>query len=139
MPQIEALFPERQAVTEFLNAHYEWSPHDFIREAAFISADRALYFEHLSRPLPDENDLRILIEVAGQRYAIFAEILPWDTDFFGYTVARLNGLFPLEIPVYRPKEDFSGVMAVFMAWLATRDIKYLLPLPIRVTWPLFGR
>ena len=123
---IQPLAPEVGTVAAFLTTAYPWSPHDFIRDAAFMQADRAAWIAHLTRPLPADNDLRVVVTLPdGQRCAVFAEILPWDSQFFGYTVARLNGIFPLEAPVYRPAADFKPILAAYMDWLTPRQVRYL--------------
>jgi hypothetical protein len=72
-----------------------FAPFGFVRR---IDAwgDRQLLAERLTRPMPPEHDLRFVQGAEdGAGLAVFAEKLPWDSEFFGYGVARLDGMFPL--------------------------------------------
>src|SRR4051812_8036794 len=108
--KLTPLGPELPQIRAVLAEHLPWSPLDFI-PAISRKGDRSLYAEQLTGTLPEEHDLRFRATLAdGSRVAVFAELLPWDTQFFGYGVARLNGVFPLEAPWHRPRSDYRGVV-----------------------------
>jgi hypothetical protein len=109
--------PEVEQVRALLNAHYAWSPHDFIRDPAFVAADRALFVEMLTRAIAEENDLRMIVEDAGERFGIFAERLPWDTDFFGYPVIKLHAIVPLTAPMHHVQRNYTPALRVFLDML----------------------
>lgn len=102
-----------------------WSPNDFIRELS-LAGDRAMYAAHLTRDISERDDLRFLHELpGGEQIAVFAERLPWDSKFFGYDVARLNGLFFLNPPFDRPGTDSTSAIRQLLAEAKKRNIKYL--------------
>lgn len=123
--KLTPLGPELVQVRAVLSEHLPWSPLDFI-PAISRRGDRALYAEQLTAHLAEEHDLRFRATLAdGSRVAVFAEILPWDTQFFGYGVARLSGIFSLEAPWQRPKADYRGVVEAVLQKLAKREVKYV--------------
>ena len=100
------------------------SPFDFIRRID-VGADKALLAERLTQPLPPTDDLRFIYRVAGgQEIAILAQRLPWDSKFFGYGVARIDGLFPLQAEGVNPG-DYRAAVAALLDLAATREITYV--------------
>lgn len=109
---------------EMLNEHLPWSPHDYIRTpATAFASDRRAFVAHMTRPLPPEDDLRAQVTVGGVTLAILAERLPWDSDFFGYPIVRLHGIFPLA--AYDLKADYSAAVTLWLDSLRARGIRYL--------------
>jgi hypothetical protein len=100
-----------------------WSPLDFVKGISPVG-DRAIQFDALLRPLDAANDLRFTNPIAsGDEVAVFAERLPWDSAFFGYDVARLNGVFPLT--GYRADADYAPALAALTRLARSRGIRYL--------------
>jgi hypothetical protein len=100
-----------------------WSPLDFVKGIA-PEGDRAVQFDGLLRPLDAANDLRFTYPIApGAEVAVFAERLPWDSAFFGYDVARLNGVFPLR--GYAPEADYAPALRALTEAAKARGIRYL--------------
>lgn len=100
-----------------------WSPFDYV-DGISLEGDRALRLAHLFRPLPEAHDLRRVHRGDGGDLVVCAEILPWDTHFFGYGVARLDAMLPLhgdgaESYVY------DGAIAALVADARARGVKYL--------------
>src|SRR5581483_386548 len=111
-----------------LAAHLPWSPHDGVPGVS-AAGDRALYANQLTRPLKPSDDLRFIYRADDREaLALFAERLPWDSDFFGYEVAKLQGIFPLKPPLFRPFADFAAGLGHFLRAVRERDIRYLLAL-----------
>jgi dTDP-4-amino-4,6-dideoxy-D-galactose acyltransferase len=105
-----------------------WSPFDGIPSLS-LAGDRALHAEFLTRALPPDDDLRFLSQlVDGTEVGVFAERLPWDSEFFGYGVAKLHGVFALEEPLCRPDADFTPAVEALVAACRARGIHYLLAL-----------
>ncbi len=115
---------ERLMLRDQLAEHSPWSPHDFIRGIS-AAADKAMYAEQLTRELDPAQDLRCVYRSADQAVVFFAELLPWDTDFFGYTVARLNAIFPLTPPFDCPQADYALAVRSFTEHLRAHGIRYL--------------
>jgi dTDP-4-amino-4,6-dideoxy-D-galactose acyltransferase len=111
----------------FLAEHLPYAPHDFIfKSQHFLQADRSLRAEHLMRALPPEHDLRFVYDDAQEgEIGVFAEILPWDTAFFGYGIARLDAIQPLSLPAVRPHADLSASVRHLLTLAKDRGVRYL--------------
>lgn len=115
-------------VRNVLAKHLPWSPMDFIRNIS-VEGDRALYAAQLTPELPELDDLRFVYDLtANQQVFVSAERLPWDSSFFGYNVARLNGIFHLEAPYSRFESDFTGAIEALLDNARYHDIAYLFAL-----------
>jgi dTDP-4-amino-4,6-dideoxy-D-galactose acyltransferase len=102
-----------------------WSPLDFIRGIA-TAGDRAVYFASILRELDPANDLRLACPIApDSEVAVVAERLPWDSSFFGYDVARLHGVFPLQPGGYRADADYLPALNALIQLARSRGIRYL--------------
>jgi len=102
-----------------------WSPMGFIRQVDG-AGDRQLHAQHLTRTIDEHDDLRFLGYLDdGDEAAVFAERLPWDSEFFGYGVGRLNGIFPLAAPWYRPTADYGPVVGQLVDLARRRNLTYL--------------
>ena len=100
-----------------------WSPLDFIKGIS-RSGDRTVQFDSLLRELHPANDLRFTHALAPDAdVAVLAERLPWDSAFFGYDVARLNGVFPLA--GYRADVDYAPALRALTRLAKSRGIRYL--------------
>lgn len=110
---------------EQLSTTLERSPHDYIRGVR-LEGDRALWAGGLLATLPPEDDIRAIFEdpmlgpvlVACQR-------LPWDSDFFGLQVARLNAVVPLDAPRYQVEADLRPAVTAVAKMARERGIAYL--------------
>lgn len=126
MPSLTTLRPELDTLREFFTPRLPWTPHDFIfKSAQFMAADRAMQVEHFTRPISEENDLRTLYHDGDLSLALFAERLPWDSAFFGYDVARLHAVLPVDEPVARPMADYTPALKALVNAAQARGIKYL--------------
>lgn len=100
-----------------------WSPLDFVKGIS-AAGDRAVQFDGLLRDLDEVNDLRFTYPLGpADDVAVFAERLPWDTGFFGYDVARLNGVFPLN--GYRNEADYTPALRALLEVARSRGVRYL--------------
>lgn len=125
MSSLTPLRDDLKRVGELLSPHLPWSPHDYVPGIS-REGDRAIWADELTRPLPAEDDLRFYSpRGAEEGIAIFAQRLPWDTKFFGYGVARLDGVFPLSPPFHRPQADFREPLGELLEAARSRDIRYL--------------
>lgn len=124
MPSIEPLLPLEDA-RRLLARHLPWSPLDFIPVIS-RRGDRALHAETLTADVGPENDLRFRTALSdGTPLGIFARRLAWDSDFFGYGVARLDAIFPLAPPLDRYDADYTPALAHFEEAARQRGIRYL--------------
>lgn len=116
-----ALAVLRRALLEGL----PWSPFDYVFGIS-ASGDRSLHVDHLLRELPAERDLRFVHRhaTAGER-VVLAEVLPWDSEFFGFGVARLNAILPAAPPFDQPGADHAPAVAELLALARARGVKYL--------------
>lgn len=111
----------RAALTDGLQR----SPLDFVREME-PSGDRALWLENLTRPIAPDEDLTFSAEIGGVgRVAVFAEILPWDTAFFGFPMARLNAIIVLERPTYQVLPDLGPAVDLLVSRCRDRGVRYV--------------
>lgn len=85
----------RSRARQWWSEHLRFSPHDYV-DGISRAGDRAFFAEQLTADLPEQDDLRFEANSdEGQPVAVVARRLPWDSDFFGFGVARLEGIFPL--------------------------------------------
>lgn len=125
MQNITPLRHEIESVRSVLGAQLPWSPVSFIRVVS-LAADREAFAELLTQQLDEANDLRFIGSLpSGDAVALFARRLAWDSEFFGYGVARLDGVFPLSAPFYRPDAEYVGPVAKFLDEARRRDIRYV--------------
>jgi dTDP-4-amino-4,6-dideoxy-D-galactose acyltransferase len=116
---------ERQEVRGILADHLPWSPRDFIRRLP-AERDRRLFAEHLTRELAPENDLRAIARLPShQRVAVCAEKLPWDTAFFGYGVARIDGVFLLDQPFHQTTGSYADVLRPWLSKAREERVRYI--------------
>ena len=113
-----------QEIQAILASSLPWSPRDFIRELP-ADRDRGLLAKQLTVDLEPEHDLRSIGRLAsGKRVAIFAEKLPWDTAFFGYGVARLDGVFQLEAPFHQTTESYVELLRLVLTEAREKGVRY---------------
>jgi len=113
------LFEQRHRVHDALFDTLTRSPHDYIRTPGFVENDRRMYAAQLTRPLPPEYDLRI----GYGGLAVLADRLPWDSAFFGYGVARLHGIYPLEAA---GDSDYANALATLLIRCRDAHIRYVI-------------
>ena len=90
-----------------------------------VNGDRAMLVERLTQSLPPADDLRFLHTSGGGReIAVLAERLPWDSDFFGYDIARLDAVIPLQ-PDGAPPHEYRAAVDALVHQAAARGITYL--------------
>lgn len=101
------------------------SPMDFVREMD-PTGDRSLWLDELTRPVPCDDDLACVADLDDSGpAAVFAEVLPWDTDFFGFKVARLNAIIPLADPTYQVLSDVGDAVDVLLKLCRERGVTYV--------------
>lgn len=124
MSQLLPLGDQRDMVRKALAETLPFSPLDYIPGLS-LAADREQYAQELTRPLLSQDDLRGLWQSAGQpTLAVLAERLPWDSAFFGYGVARLDGVFPLE-PAPQRDLDYGAALGELLVQARARGIRYM--------------
>lgn len=125
MSELKPLADQYQETREILCERLPWSPLAYV-PGVKKAGDRELFAEDLTGPVRAENDLRFIHETpTGQKMAIFAQRLPWDSEFFGYDVARLDGIFPLSEPFNQQTIDVNPALELLLAEVRRRGIKYL--------------
>lgn len=67
------------------------SPHAFIR-GLDADYDRKVMLDQWLRPLDESDDLRFRFDHVGAEHWVLMERLPWDSEFFGRGMARLNAV-----------------------------------------------
>ncbi len=108
-----------------LSKHLPWSPRDYVPGIS-RQGDRAIHAEELTADLAAADDFRSIVTLDdGSEVVVLAERLPWDSEFFGYGVVRLGGIFPLEAPWHRPLADGRAAVEWLCEEAGRRDIKYL--------------
>jgi hypothetical protein len=125
MQDITPLRNDIETVRSTLGAHLPWSPVSFIRDVS-PTGDREAFAELLTQELEEEDDLCFVGKLpGGDALALFARRLGWDSEFFGYGVARIDGVFPLSPPFYRSDADYVGPLAQLLDEARQREIRYL--------------
>lgn len=113
------------ALEALLAQHLPWSPVDYIPGIS-RKADRALLAEQLTVPLAAEDDLRLRVPLPdGGQALVFCQRLAWDSEFFGYGVARLGGVFHAEPPLTRAAQDLRPAVEALVEHARRRDVRYL--------------
>lgn len=108
-----------------LLASLPWSPFDFAKGVS-DAGDRAVLVEPLLREIAEADDLRFTCSIAGgTEVAVCAERLPWDSQFFGYDVAKLHGIFPLTGGGYSRHADYTPAIGALIRLAKSRGIRYL--------------
>lgn len=113
-----------ESIREILTSNLPWSPLDFIRGTS-QEGDRKLFVDTLTGEIPEGNDLRLIHKGNGVTLGVFCERLPWDSEFFGYDVAKLWGVFPLEPPDHRFDLDYSSAIEALLKLARKQGIRYL--------------
>lgn len=102
-----------------------WSPLDYIPGIS-RKGDRAIWAEQLVEPVATADDLRLCVTIPGaDQVAVLCQRLTWDSEFFGYGVAKLAGVFHTAAPVLRPEVDLRGAVEALLHHARQRDIRYL--------------
>jgi hypothetical protein len=124
VPRTQPLVSLVHEVRTRLQDNLVFSPRDYIRHPAeFLRADRVDFINELTRELDARDDLRFVYLTEQGELAVFARRLPWDSEFFGYQVARLDGIFPLDSVC--TSNDYDGALETLLELANDRAIKYL--------------
>jgi dTDP-4-amino-4,6-dideoxy-D-galactose acyltransferase len=117
--------PDLKKVQSELSTNLPWSPYDYIRGLS-VEHDREMYAAYLCREIGVDDDMRFICELTdNQRAIVFAERLPWDSQFFGYEVGKVNGVFLLDPPFYDTHLDYTKAVYELLDIARTSRIKYL--------------
>jgi RimJ/RimL family protein N-acetyltransferase len=112
-------------IQEALQGQLPWSPLDFIRGIS-LEGDKEIFLKGICRPLEEANDLRFLFHDPKEGdISVMAERLIWDSNFFGYGIAKLHGIYPLTEPGYRPFIDLTRSLQAFLRKAKESDIRYV--------------
>jgi hypothetical protein len=123
--ELAPLASRLEAVRPLIREALPWSPLDFIRGIS-IDGDRAMQADSLLRSVGSANDLSFSCRLdSGTEVAVLAERLPWDSAFFGFEVARLNGVFPLDAAGYEPAADYTAAIGALVSKAGAAGIRYL--------------
>lgn len=116
---------DRERVKAVLAAALPWTALDFVPGLS-RAADRDMTAARWTRGLPASDDLCFsTFANSSVEIAVLAERLPWDSEFFGYGVARLNAMFPLAEPLDRPDLDLGPAVAAILKLAAAKNVRYL--------------
>ena len=116
----------RAGVRETLRGRLRRSPLDFIREMRCPEGDCELWLDEITRPVSPDHDLALVVDLPGAgSTAVLGAILPWDTKFFGFTVARLDAVLPLADPGYQVLADLQPAVAALIARALDLKVRYL--------------
>ena len=112
-------------IGSWLAQHLPWTPHDFVPGIS-LQGDRELRAAFLTRELAAEDDMRLLArDPQGREVVVCAERLPWDSEFFGHGVARLNGVHALSSGASTPPDDHTYVLKKLTDLSRQRGVRYL--------------
>lgn len=122
-----SLFPlasHLDTLRDHLESHLNRSPHDYLRDSVQANQqDRQSYINQLTCTLESNVDLRMGRQVTADAFlAIVGELLPWDSRFFGYPVARIDQI--LASPLVQIDTIKSGLRE-YAAWVQGHGVRYL--------------
>ncbi|MBX3414077.1 MAG: hypothetical protein KF708_15425 [Pirellulales bacterium] len=125
MAKLVSLRDNLNTLERLLAEHLPWTPFDYVPGIS-RQGDRELAAADLTSSKAPENDFRF--EGAaddGSPVALLAECLPWDSEFFGYGVGRIHGVFPLAAPLVRPGFDYHRVFGKLLKRLRKEGLRYV--------------
>lgn len=126
MGKLNPLVDQLNTIREILSHHLPWLHRDFMfKTPGFIKAERCNWATYLTRTIDPENDLRFVFENGSQKLLILSEILPWDSAFFGYPIAKLQLILPYDAPFVRPKADYRAALMTFLEQIRVLGVRYL--------------
>jgi hypothetical protein len=112
-------------IREVVPKRMPWSPRDYVRGLS-IEGDTSMQVENLTHELSEGNDLRFLYKGSdGCELGVFAEGLPWDSDFFGYGVARLNRILDVSDGGKVGADSHTLALRALLEAASGKGIKYL--------------
>lgn len=125
MPTLPPSSSELAAWRTVLSEHLPFSPLDYVPGMS-LAGDRQVFAEQLTAPLPEGDELRFATPLpGGGPVAVFAQRLAWDSRFFGYGVARLDGVFPLEAPFLHFEADYTPAVEQLLERARQHAVRYL--------------
>lgn len=102
-----------------------WTPFDYVPGIS-RQGDREVTAAGLASPKTPENDFRFQGKSDdGEDLVLLAERLPWDSEFFGYGVGRIHGVFPLTAPLARPGLDYHRAFNKLLKRLRKAGLRYV--------------
>lgn len=125
MPKFLMVAEAREETRGRLLENLPWSPFDFIRRIS-KQGDKELFVDSVMRDLRPEDDLRLVVMIDQKKdVLVAAERLRWDSDFFGYGVCKITGIFPLYQGQVDLALDYGDALAILSAQAREKGIKYL--------------
>jgi len=113
------------SISESLSAAMPWEPFDFIKTADHNALKQSAIAEY-TRELDPENDLRAIATSQNELCAVLCEKLPWDTEFFGYGIAKLHGIYRLKDgKTYEPFFPLDTAVQKLFEIAKQKSVKYL--------------
>lgn len=101
------------------------TPLDFIRELNFENHRHEVVDEYC-REISKTNDLRhVTSQSDGRAYASILEVLPWDTEFFGYKVAKLSAVVPLQKAPDNREYELHETVGAIAQTAREHQVRYL--------------
>lgn len=102
-----------------------WSPFDYIPGMS-LDRDRDIWVDGLTEEISPDNDLRFVYQNTNNDLTgVFARRLPWDSEFFGSNIARLDGVYTLNRVADPLTDDYSSVIRSWLKDAEERNIKYI--------------
>lgn len=116
--------PKLDEIQKSLAANLQWSPMDFIKGIS-ITGDMEYFVAQLTKEA-DNNVLRFIANSEqGSKIAVFAEKLEWDSEFFGYPIAKLNAIIPLADSKMNQQVDYTSAAHQLIHIAKEERIRYL--------------
>jgi hypothetical protein len=126
MPYLQQFQTLEKDIRDWLVTSAAWRRYDFITVTPeFEQADRGFFVDQLLRSVSPNNDLRFIFQSDSDTTYVFAERLNWDSEFFGYQIARLNAIFSRSKATETSPCDFTAAVAALVAAASERGIRYL--------------
>ncbi len=129
MPEKNVIIQRIDAEIEFIRSslmkYISWSPFDYIPGIS-LERDRQVLVDGLTEDIPAEDDLRIVYQsTQNDLIGVFARRLPWDSDFFGSNIARLDGVYTLNRQADPLTDDYNSAIRLWLKFAEEHNIKYI--------------
>jgi dTDP-4-amino-4,6-dideoxy-D-galactose acyltransferase len=117
---------DNKDITEAINNINKrtYSPFDYIRSIS-IEGDNLIYSNELSSFLGSDTDISLKVELSGRIFKVIIKKLEWDSNFFGFNVAKILDIITPNNEELNLQESCE-IIAKLVEHVKEQSVKYLL-------------